>query len=428
MPPLRVIDATKVELVLYGEDRPPYATLSHTWGVREFRYEYFYSPSRHLFEEFEGFEKIRQTCRLTIEAGLGYCWLDTCCIDRRNTSELSKEVSSMYDIFAESEVTFAYLYDGVLPSLKSRTDIATEAGILEHDMKIESPLREWQVHQVFANCRWFTRAWTLQELLASQRVEFYDAYWTRIGNKKSLAREIALITGIDRAVLEGTRRLELVPIKEKLAWAAGRETTLIEDQAYCLLGVLGIKIPIKYGVGEEAMQTLTEAIQRLEKDEEAKTPNPQDHFGFIRHTDSYSLPLQHNLPVAQSDSGYGTGGALSNAISTNFKSNLASASNLRDVDIEESVDEIMNFSDSSTIYSDNSTIPTVTRENHVAVISEMLVEAMTMDTTQQVPADAAHILSEKLPGLLKEFALRFSHGASSATHLIITHFVHKYRR
>ncbi|RWA12374.1 hypothetical protein EKO27_g2757 [Xylaria grammica] len=163
-----------------------------------------------------GFAKIRRTCELAKEEfGLDYAWVDTCCIDKSSSAELSEAINSMFAWYRDATICITFLSD--LPSSKS--------------IELVPPGLE--------KCRWFRRGWTLQELLAPRRVEFYDQVWHPIGSKKSLERVLEGITGIPSHVLGGDS-LDTILVGNRMKWAAMRETTRPEDTAYCLLGIFGI--------------------------------------------------------------------------------------------------------------------------------------------------------------------------------------------
>jgi hypothetical protein len=114
--------------------------------------------------------------------------------------------------------------------------------------------------------RWFTRGWTLQELIAPRNVVFYSSEWQKLGDKLSLASHISQITRIDTSVLCGIRRPQDVSIARRMSWASGRNTTRVEDEAYCLLGIFGVNMPLLYGEGRRAFIRLQEEILKESSD------------------------------------------------------------------------------------------------------------------------------------------------------------------
>lgn len=166
-------------------------------------------------------------------------WIDSCCIDKASSAELSEAINSMFDWYRRAEVCYAYLTDVNLVSTY-------------HSTKEKS----------FRNSAWFTRGWTLQELLAPQWVEFYDVNWKEIGTKSSLAPLITSITGIAHLF-----KFTDASIAQKMSWASKRQTTRIEDQSYCLLGLFGVHMPPLYGEGKNAFHRLQMEIISQSDDE-----------------------------------------------------------------------------------------------------------------------------------------------------------------
>lgn len=112
------------------------------------------------------------------------------------------------------------------------------------------------------HCRWFTRGWTLQELIAPPSVSFHTPDGRKLGDKKSLERILHKVTGIPLNALRGSP-LSDFRIEERMSWSDGRETTCPEDKAYSLLGIFGIHMEIHYGEGEQrAFARLRELILR----------------------------------------------------------------------------------------------------------------------------------------------------------------------
>jgi hypothetical protein len=116
------------------------------------------------------------------------------------------------------------------------------------------------------NSRWFRRGWTLQELIAPPIVEFYDRNWFEVGTKLSLLGTIAAITRIDIRVLENSQRLDSVNVASRMSWASERKTTRKEDEAYCLMGIFGVNMPLLYGEGHRAFHRLQEEIMKIHDD------------------------------------------------------------------------------------------------------------------------------------------------------------------
>ncbi|KAI3323208.1 HET-domain-containing protein [Xylariaceae sp. AK1471] len=203
-----------------------YAILSHMWEEEEVSFSDMINPG---FKAKEGYKKIKMARKLADEAGLRYVWIDTCCIDKSSSAELTEAINSMYRWYERSDVCYAYLSD--LPS----------------HLPLTISLR---------HSRWFTRGWTLQELIAPKRVYFFDTHWNKRGTKEDLIEELSQITKISRHLLGHEQPLSAVTVAQKMSWAAGRKTTRVEDQAYCLLGIFDVNMPLLYGEEEKAFRRL----------------------------------------------------------------------------------------------------------------------------------------------------------------------------
>ena len=183
--------------------------------------------------------KIREACAVARKNGYRYIWIDSCCIDKSSSSELSEAINSMFKWYSFAAVCYAYLAD-VPPG----TDPRSEAS-----------------H--FRRTRWFTRGWTLQELLAPRFVEFLSEDWAPIGSKHTLADIVETVTMIDyKALLHHQGTLDQFSVAQRLSWAANRETTREEDRAYSLLGIFDINMPTLYGEGDRAFRRLQEHIMQ----------------------------------------------------------------------------------------------------------------------------------------------------------------------
>ena len=237
---MRLLNTSTLEVQEFLESRvPEYVILSHTWREEEVTLQDLLSgkaPTK------KGYAKLTGCCKKAKDDGFAYCWIDTCCIDKTSSAELSEAINSMYQWYKSAEICYAYLED-------VRQD-------LEADGYIFKP---------FAKSKWFTRGWTLQELIAPPIVEFYDACWADLGTRTSLQPQLTQITGINRNVLTGGDPLRYTVVV-KLSWAARRQTSRLEDQAYCLLGILGVSMPLLYGEGRRAFRRLQEEILRVDED------------------------------------------------------------------------------------------------------------------------------------------------------------------
>jgi hypothetical protein len=166
-------------------------------------------------------------------------------IDKSSSAELSEAINSMYQWYSNADTCYVLLED--IPS----------ASMVRSD--------HFDPERLFAKSRWFTRGWTLQELIAPAIVEFYALDWTEIGTKTSLASQVASITGIRLAVLFGEKLSEFT-VAERMSWAAKRSTTRVEDLSYCLLGIFQVNMPLLYGEGARAFKRLQEEILKTSED------------------------------------------------------------------------------------------------------------------------------------------------------------------
>ncbi|KAF4831912.1 Vegetative incompatibility protein HET-E-1 [Colletotrichum tropicale] len=230
-----LINVDNLQLEEHLNPTVSYAILSHTWGTEEVSFQDF----RNLTDVVRGkagFPKIAATCRLAKSRGLPYAWVDTCCIDKSSSAELSEAINSMFRWYQSSKVCFAYLAD------------------VHHDANSSTfPER-------FAASRWFTRGWTLQELVAPKNIIFYNAVWEQLGYKETLAMMLTSITGIDSNLLFNKVSPKKIPVATRMSWASKRQTTRIEDAAYCLLGLFDINMPLLYGEGQKAFARLQSEI------------------------------------------------------------------------------------------------------------------------------------------------------------------------
>lgn len=241
---MRLLNATTLRLKQFARDIPPYAILSHTWGDEEVTFQEI-TASPDDAKQKNGFAKMLGCCRQARADMLDWVWIDTCCIDKTSSAELSEAINSMYAWYRDSEICYAFLED--VPAAASRDFPLTDSTEFRH-------------------ARWFTRGWCLQELIAPRTVEFLANDWSDIGTKLSLCELIEEITAIRTEVLID-RDLERCCIAEKMSWASKRITTRVEDVAYCLLGIFDVNMPMLYGEGEKAFYRLQEEIIKHSKDD-----------------------------------------------------------------------------------------------------------------------------------------------------------------
>ncbi|KAF4462092.1 het domain [Fusarium albosuccineum] len=261
---MRLLSTSKVEVTeVHGADIPEYAILSHTWSDEEIllqdveNSDAYGSPWAHVADgafqtlggnEKKGLSKMMSSVGLAARKGFQHIWIDTCCIDKTSSAELSEAINSMYQWYAEANICYAYLAD-VAPA-GTEDPFATRSS--------------------FRRSRWFTRGWTLQELIASPQVEFFASDWSHLGSKNGdieFTRLLNQITGIQLDVLTGQMSPQEVSLASRMHWAADRETTRVEDIAYCLLGIFDVNMPLLYGEGKRSFIRLQEAILSREEDQ-----------------------------------------------------------------------------------------------------------------------------------------------------------------
>ncbi|KPM43234.1 hypothetical protein AK830_g3359 [Neonectria ditissima] len=224
----------------YGDGIPErYAILSHTWEKDEVTFQDWQDFG--IASKKKGFFKIKAACKQAVKNELDYLWVDTNCIDKTSSAELSEAINSMFAWYRDATLCYAYLSD-----------------VPPFSIAKPSPL--------FQKSRWFTRGWTLQELLAPRQLIFFAQDWSKIATRSSLSAEISAATRIDTEFLTGDRPLSHASISKKMSWLSRRVTTRIEDIAYCMLGVFDINMPLLYGEGSKAFVRLQEEIIKVSND------------------------------------------------------------------------------------------------------------------------------------------------------------------
>ncbi|KAI4645433.1 uncharacterized protein J4E78_009343 [Alternaria triticimaculans] len=235
--------------IIRAEEIPPYAILSHTWGDEEVVFDDVKSSGVQdiATDKKGGWDKIRFCARQAKLHGLEHFWVDTCCIDKANNTELTEAINSMFRWYQNANKCYVYL-----PDVEGKSS-----------MEEGRPSSAWKA--AFRASRWFTRGWTLQELIAPRSVEFFSRDGTRLGDKESLEQTIHEVTKLPLEALSG-REMSKFGFDERFSWAQDRQTTREEDGAYCLLGILGCSLPPIYGEGKEkAMKRLKKEVQGEER-------------------------------------------------------------------------------------------------------------------------------------------------------------------
>ncbi|KAI7784327.1 HET-domain-containing protein [Diaporthe eres] len=247
---MRLLNCRTRTLEVFADAVPCYAILSHTWEEDEVCFCDFNDPNID-HTSMKGWYKIDKSCEQALLDGLEYVWIDTVCIDKSSSAELSEAINSMFGWYCNPTLCYAYLSD--LPAVKLRES------------------------------RWFTRGWTLQEMIAPKEIKFYDKHWRSCGTKSGLICQLNEITGVDNMILLGGN-LRLISVARIISWAAKRKTTRVEDMAYCLLGLFDISMPMLYGEGIKAFRRLQENIVKEYDDHSLfawRATSAGDHAGLF---------------------------------------------------------------------------------------------------------------------------------------------------
>lgn len=241
---------------LLNEDAlPPYAILSHTWGEEEVTFhDLVNGTSKGKF----GNEKIRFCMQQAARDGLRHSWVDTCCINKTDSTELQHAINSMFRWYKEAAICYVFL-----------TDVSTA----KRRSNSESFRFSWE--PAFRSSRWFTRGWTLQELLAPRKLQFFSREEKPLGSINDLIDVVQDVTNLPTTALRGAS-LDKFQIEERLAWTKDRTTMRQEDKVYSLLGLFGIFMPLIYGEGE------TNAFRRLRKEIQERRYATQGRFPSVQ--------------------------------------------------------------------------------------------------------------------------------------------------
>jgi hypothetical protein len=225
----------------------PYAILSHTWGKEEEEVS-FEDLANNRGKDKAGYNKIQLCGEQAKRDGLQYFWVDTCCINKANKAEHSLAIRSMFRWYRKAARCYVYLPDVTASHIGIEEDASPPA---------------WDTE--FRQSKWFSRGWTLQELLAPSVVEFFSRDWHKLGDRVSLQSQIYEVTTIPYEVLGGGP-LSQSSVEERFRWRQDRHTKLKEDAAYCLSGIFDVDIAPVYGEGtEEAFRRLRDEIRKREE-------------------------------------------------------------------------------------------------------------------------------------------------------------------
>ena len=222
----------------FGDQIPPYVIVSHCWGEEEVTFQ---DMNGSKWQSMRGARKILYASQQCRADGLSYMWIDTCCIDKTSSAELSEAINSMYSWYEKAQHCYAYLEDVDVEGLDDIVDGLRAS-------------------------KWFTRGWTLQELIAPRSVTFYNKYWGYLGRKADLCKPLSSITSVPIEVLVDPSLGKDSSVAQRMTWAARRETTRLEDEAYCLLGIFDVNMPLLYGEGSKAFARLQEEVMKATDD------------------------------------------------------------------------------------------------------------------------------------------------------------------
>lgn len=250
-------------------DVPRYAILSHTWGA-DHNEVTLADLKKDTGTSKAGYRKLWFCADQVAKHGLRYFWVDTCCIDKSSSAELTEAINSMFAWYRNAARCYVYLSD------------------VSMDRPTSGPPAQQEWYPAFQQSRWFTRGWTLQELVAPVSVEFFSAEGQRLGNKYSLLQELYSITRISVEALHGSP-LDEFSVDERMSWVGQRKTKREEDMAYSLLGMFDVHMPLIYGEGRKKafarLQKEIDASSREERKEAAQNQSQATHsyHGAVFH-------------------------------------------------------------------------------------------------------------------------------------------------
>jgi hypothetical protein len=255
---------------------PPYAVLSHTWGA-DAEEVTFADLGTSEGKAKRGYKKIRFCGQQARQDALQYFWVDTCCIDKTDKAELSHAIRSMFRWYQNATTCYVYL-----------SDVSTRM------READDMLDIFAYESAFRASRWFTRGWTLQELLAPSTVEFFSQEGAKLGDKRSLKFLIHKITSISLEALDGAP-LSQFSVNERLRWREGRVTNREEDGAYSLQGILDVELAPMYGEGATgAFRRLIDEIHKLERCvQDVRHTDPRDDKKRIEESNGGLLADSH---------------------------------------------------------------------------------------------------------------------------------------
>ncbi|KAF2660582.1 hypothetical protein K491DRAFT_688032 [Lophiostoma macrostomum CBS 122681] len=221
---MRLLDTRTYQLSWGSFTSHNVAVLSHMWGVGDDELSMEDLTSEEYLRsgicEKPGFKKLRGFCDVARAHGLGYCWMDSCCTNRDRSEQNEVNLSS-FQWFRESKLCVVYL-----------ADVDTL--------------------QDMPHSRYFTRSYTLVELVAPKSVLFVNHGWKPLGYKEGehgLASVISECTLIPEDILRYERDPNCATIGEKLSWAPYRHASKEEERIYALISLLNVRMDTRYGEG-----------------------------------------------------------------------------------------------------------------------------------------------------------------------------------
>ncbi|PPJ59702.1 hypothetical protein CBER1_10545 [Cercospora berteroae] len=254
---MRLLNVHTLAFSVHHSTPPPYAIASHRWHLgHEASYKDILKKRNTTSTGYKKVIEFAEFVRKNV-TGVEWLWIDTCCILQQSSEEVSEAVNSMFKSYRNAVVCIAYLDDfgGVRESGSGGGDLG-----------------------MLGRSKWFTRGWTLQELVAPKNVVFVTRKWEVLGYKgmrteglgkmelgPELGEILARVTGIPEPVLRDYEYARAIGAEQKLEWMSERETTREEDQSYCLLGFFDVTMPVIYGEGrEKARLRLLAEIKKLD--------------------------------------------------------------------------------------------------------------------------------------------------------------------
>ncbi|KAI9059414.1 HET-domain-containing protein [Trametes sanguinea] len=300
-----LLTTDRAELKWFPQPPQRYAILSHVWAK-----DASGLPTEQTFQEVQQINrecartddnprnrvslKIRQCCIFAEAHGFQLVWLDACCTNRESSAELSEALNSMFRWYADAEVCYAYLHD------------------------VSGSERPATPDSEFRTSEWFKRGWTLQELIAPKDVVFLSRLWFPIASKRSFAPLLEEITRVDADVLMGTMSVHEVSVARRMSWAARRETSRVEDEAYCLMGIFDVQLPIIYGQGRYTFVRLQEEILRRIPDATMLAWGPRGDLTEMMVGYRFVFPTAHATSFIENSCLFATRPAAFSDVSASF--------------------------------------------------------------------------------------------------------------